>query len=898
MNGLPALLRWTLETLALALVYVIAGKVGQALALPHSNVTLLWPPSGIALAAVLGMGARSLPGLWIGAVVVNGWDFLALAAPPPTETLALASAIMGLGSILQPYVGALAVRRFSDPGNPLSTVRAGAAFIGLAPLICLVSASIGSSGLLGTGLIPLEQWQTTFATWWIGDTIGLLIFAPFTLLLWRMTLLRQSVLVGVIGAGFLVTYIASSSLRDQSTKVWETRSDRTTEQLTSTFLLWLDLSYSSVHGMTALFSGSGEVSEDEFLDVVDSLEAAQGAYFPSSLAYAQRPEDAESWNILLSTDDQGQLATDNILPADTPLARVLDTAWADPGTMHITIGVGEAEERLMFTAVRADSQEQEGVLIATINLTTTLDGLFTRPDAQGLKLRMTGETRNSNGGIESLLLYGPLNANPATVRSVPFRTVSGSTVFDFKWDVAPDFAGGPDYDLANAVLIGGIISTVLADLFIMFLLLQNESVEARVRERTEEVSRKTKLLQAVMGSMNQGIAAYDQDLVMIAFNERFLKIRGYPESMIHEGQTFEALIRYDVESHEFGDGDPEEIFQEKVQTARQFHYHQFERKRPNGQYIEVQGGPIPGGGFVSTYSDITERKITEEQIEHQVQELDKARRATLNMMADAEAARRELQAVLNEMSASITYASRIQRSVLPDPATLDSITTDHFVIWEPRDVVGGDIYWALPWGAATLITLGDCTGHGVPGAFMTLISTGALERALLDVPPGDLGRLISLMHQLVQTTLGQESEGGDSDDGIELGMCYLTPGTDEMLFAGARFDLFKVRGDQVEVTRGTKAGLGYRGIPQDQTYDTHRIEGISGSSFYMTSDGLIDQVGGTRRRAFGKKRLMNLLIEIHPLPMDEQKARLRQALADYQGKEVRRDDVSVVGFRL
>ena len=98
--------------------------------------------------------------------------------------------------------------------------------------------------------------------------------------------------------------------------------------------------------------------------------------------------------------------------------------------------------------------------------------------------------------------------------------------------------------------------------------------------------------------------------------------------------------------------------------------------------------------------------------------------------------------------------------------------------------------------------------------------------------------------------------------------------------------------------RGTKKGVGYRGIPEDQTYAVHVIELLPGRQFHMTSDGLIDQVGGENRRGFGKRRFKEALLAIRDLPMAQQGERLRAVLADYQGRESRRDDVSVIGFRV
>ena len=256
----------------------------------------------------------------------------------------------------------------------------------------------------------------------------------------------------------------------------------------------------------------------------------------------------------------------------------------------------------------------------------------------------------------------------------------------------------------------------------------------------------------------------------------------------------------------------------------------------------------------------------------------------------------ELANAYEIIRSSINYASRIQRSILPDDDLISAILSDHFILWEPRDVVGGDVYWAGTWDDGFMVMLGDCTGHGVPGAFMTLISIASFERAMQDVDPGNVGELIQRTHQYIQLTLRQQSDGGESDDGIELGVCYLAAELDELVFVGARFELFLVEDGMVSVIKGTKSGLGYRGVPLIQEFEEHRIIELQSKTFYMTSDGLIGQVGGDRNRSFGKKRFKEQLLSLSGQSMSEQKDSIHAALNEFQGSEVRRDDVSVIGF--
>ncbi len=278
------------------------------------------------------------------------------------------------------------------------------------------------------------------------------------------------------------------------------------------------------------------------------------------------------------------------------------------------------------------------------------------------------------------------------------------------------------------------------------------------------------------------------------------------------------------------------------------------------------------------------------------------------------AERKQAQAKLSDayevIQSSIGYASQIQRSLLPDPDGLHLTFRDHFVVWQPRDLVGGDMIWNRPWGDGVLMVVGDCTGHGVPGAFMTLIATGALDRAQHEVPPGAVGTLVQRLNQLVQRTLGQDGDAGDADDGLELGACYVPAGAPprELIYCGARFSMFITEPDPACTDRGTalavreikgcRKAIGYRAIPFDQSYPEQRIEVHPGMTFYLLTDGVVDQVGGEKRRAFGRRRLVALLAGLGKAPLASHGTHIGAALNAHQGDELRRDDVTVVGFRL
>lgn len=277
---------------------------------------------------------------------------------------------------------------------------------------------------------------------------------------------------------------------------------------------------------------------------------------------------------------------------------------------------------------------------------------------------------------------------------------------------------------------------------------------------------------------------------------------------------------------------------------------------------------------------------------------------------DMVAAIAHLQAEKNrQVMESIDYASVIQQSFLrPSRETLRRILPNHLLAWEPRDVVGGDFFFFSERADGFFGALCDCTGHGVPGAFMTLIMSSFLEHALDDANWLAPGALMSTVNVRVKTALGQidHSHRGDgeedahrSDDGMDAAFIAYERSAGRLHFAGAHQLLLVLRpgGAAVEILDGDPAGIGYAGTALDQAWATHCLELPAGSLVCVCTDGVYDQPGGPKRIAFGKKRLAGLLLEHRDADLAALRHTLMESFAGWQGVEARRDDVTVFAFR-
>lgn len=263
---------------------------------------------------------------------------------------------------------------------------------------------------------------------------------------------------------------------------------------------------------------------------------------------------------------------------------------------------------------------------------------------------------------------------------------------------------------------------------------------------------------------------------------------------------------------------------------------------------------------------------------------------------------------------SINYASVIQKSFLRSSQEDIAIALqNYFIHWEPRDKVGGDYYFGKRFADGLFLALIDCTGHGVPGAFMTLIMAAFLDHILRDDNRLDPAAALAVMNCKVKTALGQihnPSEGSakfanintgeQSDDGMDCAFCWINLAEGHMTYAGAKTPLFLVHpaATEVEVIEGDKKGVGYVDTPMDYVWSNQTIALAPGVGVYITTDGIIDQIGGPKNIAFGKKRFSQVLLDHCSKSMAAQKDEILRAFYAYQGKQRRRDDVSMLGFRL
>nr|MBF0685201.1 SpoIIE family protein phosphatase [Pseudomonas sp.] len=259
-----------------------------------------------------------------------------------------------------------------------------------------------------------------------------------------------------------------------------------------------------------------------------------------------------------------------------------------------------------------------------------------------------------------------------------------------------------------------------------------------------------------------------------------------------------------------------------------------------------------------------------------------------------EAANRAMAAAQKNIGDSIDYASLIQRAILPDRQLTQSLGEHHFVLWRPRDVVGGDFYIFRPDADNCLLGIMDCAGHGVPGALMTMLARAAVDAAVQEVGPGDPALILSRCDSAMRSMLAEAHLPRALATNVDAGLVYIDRARRQLLFSGARLSLYVSDGAQVHEHKGARRAL----LDKRQGIFTNiELPLDPGHTFYLVTDGFLDQAGGDRGYGFGNDRFHDMLAEHAAQPLADQPGLFTRTLAAYQGDHPQRDDITMLSFR-
>ena len=252
----------------------------------------------------------------------------------------------------------------------------------------------------------------------------------------------------------------------------------------------------------------------------------------------------------------------------------------------------------------------------------------------------------------------------------------------------------------------------------------------------------------------------------------------------------------------------------------------------------------------------------------------------------------------NDISSSIAYARRIQNAILPPEEVLRKELGDMFVLYRPKDVLCGDYYWAETRGDYTFIAVADSTGHGVPGALLSLMGHNLLNQAIRERHLSRPAAILDFLNVSIQQTLNQYKEAGELHDGMDIALCVFEKKSRTVMFSGAINPLYIVRNGELIQVKGNRFSIGSYFDFKLRPFDHQEIELLPGDMIYLFTDGYPDQFGGSFDRKLSYRHFRDLLISISHLPAIEQREKLTQNITNWMGEGSQTDDICVLGLRI
>ena len=247
--------------------------------------------------------------------------------------------------------------------------------------------------------------------------------------------------------------------------------------------------------------------------------------------------------------------------------------------------------------------------------------------------------------------------------------------------------------------------------------------------------------------------------------------------------------------------------------------------------------------------------------------------------------------------ASLRYAQMIQRALMPNPLMLKGKVKDYFILFLPRDIVSGDFYYTFCNKQKLCIAAGDCTGHGVPGALMSILGISFLNEIMQTDTNMNANRILNLMREKIMKALHQTGDYHDAQDSIDIGLTIIDCITGNLQYSGANRPLIMIRNGELTEYKPDKMTLGIAPV-REASFTNTVIETREGDSFYLFSDGFADQFGEITDKKFKYKHFKRIVHSFEQLPMLQQKLRLESAFIEWKGKSQQVDDVLVIGFQL
>jgi sigma-B regulation protein RsbU (phosphoserine phosphatase) len=272
--------------------------------------------------------------------------------------------------------------------------------------------------------------------------------------------------------------------------------------------------------------------------------------------------------------------------------------------------------------------------------------------------------------------------------------------------------------------------------------------------------------------------------------------------------------------------------------------------------------------------------------------------ANLNLEKKVKERTQQIEQQSQNITDSIHYASRIQTALMLPSEELDRLLPSHFILNKPKDIVSGDYYWVSHKNDRIIVAVADCTGHGVPGAFMSIMGINLLNEIVNNTKTVKANEMLNELRDHLIKSLGQTGHRYEAKDGMEMALCVVDLNSMQLQFSGAFRPMYLLRNEELIEVKGDRMPIGIYN-EEDVSFTNKEMEVQDNDVFYLFTDGYVDQIGGPNRKTFKSKNFKQLLLDIHQRPLKEQKSILESEHNSWRSSDCEQiDDIMIMGVKL
>lgn len=503
---------------------------------------------------------------------------------------------------------------------------------------------------------------------------------------------------------------------------------------------------------------------------------------------------------------------------------------------------------------------------------------------------------------------GLFEAHPPVLLVVPFalhHKILAVVELGFMHDV-------PDYQIDFLERIGQTVASTIIEvqhrLVNQELLVKTQHMADNLQTQEEELRENYEQLIQVKNELSSRMDVLDATAIVtetdlygtITYcNDQFLRVTGYTRAEVI-GKPHNIVRHPD---------NPQEMYREMWETIKSGRVYRatFPNLAKDGStyWVDASVAPVLGADgriakYIAIRYDVTERILKSQELFHSRQLLaeysENLEQKIDERTAEISTQKKEIEHKNEQIQASIRYAKRLQEAMLPLATDIRAAFDDAFILFKPKDLVSGDFYWFHQQGHRLIIAVGDCTGHGVPGALMSMAGSSKLSEIVRIQEIYDPERILYMLHRAIRHTFQQKLHT-DLREGMDIACCTIDLHRHTLEYAGANNPMIYIQNGELNLLTADKQAVGGAQSADEVFFQKKIVQLNQHTTCYLFSDGFQDQFGGPEGRKFMFKRMRELLHQIHHLPMDKQKQILAETITEWQGtKEHQTDDIMVMGF--